>query len=141
MGRLVATDDVMRRAEFVSHDLGIEARWPMIVRGISLILAGTVGGSWVLWSLGRVFFSSPWWLLSAVAIGTVSAVIGTVALLRYVSPYDTPVTPLSYHFAVFAAEKRAKRTADNTPPIDIKPVGYVVKPPREGWAAFSGPPR
>ena len=120
----------MRRAEFVSHDLGIEARWPMIVRGISLILAGTVGGSWVLW-----------WLLSAVAIGTVSAVIGTVALLRYVSPYDTPVTPLSYHFAVFAAEKRAKRTADNTPPIDIKPVGYVVKPPREGWAAFSGPPR
>lgn len=108
MSRWTRTDDAAARVEFVSHTI-TEARWPMVVRGIVMLVLGVPLVSWLVWAAGRVVFSGPWWVLGAVAVGSVVVGAGTVLVLNKLSPHDTPTTPLGYHTETFRREIKTPR--------------------------------
>lgn len=144
MSRLARTDDAVYRAQFVDHIGGIEARWSMKLRGAFMIGAGTVFGSWVIWSLGGIFLSGPLWLISSVAIGFAASTAVTIVALRALSPHDTPTTPLIYHAETFWNELRSPRLRESSLigwAAQLR-IGYgrsAEKSEADGWVGISSP--
>lgn len=105
----VHTDDLGRRQEFVYYKAGFEARWSVIFACVFAFAATAPPASWLIWSVGRIAFSGPMWVLSSVLIGSAVTLAGVVGVAFFASKSITPTTPLSYHWEVLKAEAAAPR--------------------------------
>lgn len=109
VARLCRTDDPAFRVEHVEHRGLVEARWTMIIRGAWALVIVVPFASWLVWTLiAWADLGAPGILLAVFGGGTPAA-LAVIAVLRRLSPYDTPTTPLRYHLRVLQAELNSPR--------------------------------
>lgn len=125
------SDDRALRVEEIATELPGEMPWRIWVRAFVAFWPTSAVICSGLWAVGTALGAGPWWLIVALLCGVTAAATTVLAVLGWISRYETPQTPLRYLWRTVIAEASAPRPTDTTA-VGAPPIPVATGPTRYG---------